>query len=85
MKNFDDMKNELSNENPSLAFTMEIVGKLMAKRDAMNMSQRQLSEKSGVAQKTISRIENGLDIPTIETLGKLANALGMKIIVVDNE
>ncbi|PLR72270.1 helix-turn-helix domain-containing protein [Bacillus sp. UMB0728] len=85
MNNFDDVRNDLKNENPSLFFTLEIVGELMAAKDRKGISQRELSRLSGVAQKTISRMENGIDVPTLETLGKLANALGMSIVLVDNQ
>ena len=85
MRNFDDIRNELKNNSPEEFFTLEIMGNLMAKRDRLGMSQRELSEASGVAQKTISRLENGLDKPSIETLSKLAYALEMKIIVVDDD
>lgn len=83
MKNFDDLRNEQKKEDPSLAFSLEIVGKLMAKRNRVGISQRKLAKISGVSQKTISRIENGIDIPTFYTLSKLAYALGMKISVED--
>ncbi len=85
MNNFDDLRNEQRNEDPSLFFTLEIVGGLMAAKDRKGISQRELSRLSGVAQKTISRIENGIDVPTLETLGKLANALGMSIVLVENQ
>lgn len=84
MKDFNDVGNELKSKNPSLYFVLEIVGELMAIRDRKKISQRELSKISGVAQKTISRIENGVDTPTIETLGKLAYALGAKIALVEN-
>ncbi|RYI30561.1 XRE family transcriptional regulator [Bacillus infantis] len=85
MNNFDDVRNDLKNENPSLFFTLEIVGELMAAKDRKGISQRELSRLSGVAQKTISRIENGIDVPTLETLGKLANALGMSVVLVEDQ
>jgi transcriptional regulator with XRE-family HTH domain len=56
----------------------------MATRERRGLSQRELSKLSGVPQKTISRIENGLDSPKIETLGKLASALKMKIVLVED-
>ncbi|ENQ3108442.1 helix-turn-helix transcriptional regulator [Bacillus cereus] len=46
---------------------------------ALSHSQRELSRLSDVSQKTISRIENGLDMPDIGTLEKLAKPLGFKI------
>ncbi|WP_137743319.1 helix-turn-helix domain-containing protein [Robertmurraya siralis] len=84
MKDFDDVRNELKEEDPSLFFILEITGKLLAARQRKEISQRELSRMTGVAQKTISRIESGIDVPTIETLGKLAHALGMKITIVED-
>ncbi|WP_412055884.1 helix-turn-helix domain-containing protein, partial [Bacillus inaquosorum] len=40
---------------------------------------------SGVPQKTISRIENGIDIPKISTLIKLINALNLELSIVDKD
>ncbi|PEJ58358.1 transcriptional regulator [Bacillus sp. AFS002410] len=79
MKSFDDLQKDLAQSDPDLFIALEIVGKLMAARDRMGLSQRQLSKLSGVPQKTISRIENGIDIPKIPTLLKLANSLGFEL------
>jgi len=76
MKNFDDLRNELKEEDEALYHTLELVGKLMVIRDRKGLSQRQLSTLSGVAQKTISRMESGIDVPNFTTLIKLANGLG---------
>ena len=85
MKSFDDLRNDLAKEDPDLFIAMEIVGKLMAARDRKQLSQRELSKLSGVPQKTISRIENGIDIPKIPTLLKLASVLGLEISLVDKK
>lgn len=77
MNTFDDLRNELKQEDLNLFIVMEIVGKLIAVRDIKGLTQRDLSEKSGVPQKTISRIENGKDIPKLQTLFKLASALNL--------
>lgn len=79
MKTFDDLRNELATEDPDLFISLEIVGKLIAARDRKKVSQRQLSKLSGVPQKTISRIENGIDVPKLKTLFKLADALGLQL------
>lgn len=83
MKTFNDLRQDLKNKDPDLYITMEIVGKLMAARERKGLSQRQLSHLSGVPQKTISRIENGIDIPKIPTLIKLANPLGLELTVME--
>lgn len=48
-------------------------------RKARNISQVELSKKSGIIQADISRIENGKANPTWEVLERLAEALEMKI------
>ncbi|MFK7678770.1 helix-turn-helix domain-containing protein [Bacillus sp. Wb] len=57
MKNFDDIRNELKENDNATYIALEIVGSIMAARDRKEMSQRELSRISGVPQKTISRIE----------------------------
>ncbi|HER2025525.1 helix-turn-helix transcriptional regulator [Bacillus infantis] len=79
MKSFDDLRNEQATEDPDLFISLEIVGELMAARDRKKVSQRQLSKLSGIPQKTISRIENGMDVPKLKTLFKLADALGLQV------
>jgi transcriptional regulator with XRE-family HTH domain len=83
MKSFDDLRKELIQHDPEEYFLLEIVGKLMAARDRKKLSQRDLSKMTGVAQKTISRIENGKDVPELSTLLKLARALDLEIKIVD--
>lgn len=85
MKIFNDLQSNLKQEDPDLFFALEFIGKIMAARDRKGISQRQLAKLSGISQKTISRIENGLDIPKITTLLKLANHLDMEISLVDKE
>jgi transcriptional regulator with XRE-family HTH domain len=48
-------------------------------RQAAGMSQRQLSALSGIAQQTITRLETGLIRPKLDTVEKLAQALGMPL------
>ena len=43
------------------------------------MTQKELSEKTGIRQSNISRIENGNCSPTVETLEKIAEGLGKKL------
>ena len=59
----------------------EIMRALIDARISQNMTQKELSEKSGVRQSNISRIENGTCSPTIATLEALANGMGKKLVV----
>lgn len=48
------------------------------------ITQKELEEKSGVKQPVIARTENGTSCPNIETLLKLLEPMGKKIIIVDD-
>lgn len=85
MKSFDDLRKNLAEEDPDLFLTLEFAGTLMAARLEKSITQRELSRLTGIPQKTISRIENGIDIPKIPTLIKLANVLGYELRLVDKE
>ena len=45
----------------------------------MNLSQKALSQKSGVPQSVISSVENGLTIPNLATALRLAKALNVTV------
>lgn len=45
----------------------------------LGLSQKELSELSGVRQSNISRIERGTCVPDLETISKLAYAMNKKL------
>lgn len=55
----------------------QIAVSIQRKRKERNLSQKQLAEQLGVSQGMISRWENGEENLTIETIAKIAQALGM--------
>ena len=56
-----------------------IVHKIGVAREKAGLSQAELAEKLGTDQANISRIESGARDITLETLAKLAKALGLKL------
>jgi transcriptional regulator with XRE-family HTH domain len=54
----------------------------MARRRA-GLSQRELAERAGVPQPSISRIERGQVSPTVDTLERLIRACGMELEPID--
>ena len=69
----DDFKKEWNNIQPEL----QIIDALIEARKAKKITQKQLSEITGIAQGDISKLENGSANPSIKTLQRLANGLGM--------
>lgn len=57
----------------------EITRALIAARVSQNLTQKELSVRTGIRQSNISRIENGTCSPTIATLQVLADGMGKKL------
>lgn len=51
-------------------------------RHNANMTQKQLSERTGIYQADISKIERGIGNPSLSTLQRLAEGLGVKLEIV---
>lgn len=56
-----------------------IKDKVKARREVLNVTQEQLAEISGVGLRTLKQFESGKGNPTLQTLQKLANALGLEV------
>lgn len=54
-----------------------VAANLRRLRNEANLTQEKLSEKSGVSSQQLSKIERGKSSPTVETLGAIAQALGV--------
>ena len=50
-------------------------------RAESGMTQKELSEKTGITQAEISKMENGNGNPSIKTLKKLAAGMNMKLVI----
>lgn len=51
-------------------------------RRESGLTQRQLAERTGLAQSTIARIETGLTSPTLETVERVLSAMDRRLAVV---
>lgn len=54
---------------------------LIAARESQGMTQEALSQKTGIPQSSISLIENGKANPSVRVLKKIAEGLGMKLVI----
>ena len=85
MKTFDNylkeqLKNkEFANEYKNIQPDMDIIRALVSARTSQNLTQKQLSEKTGIDQSDISKLENGTRNPSINLLKRLADGFGMDL------
>ena len=59
----------------------EIRDMIIQLRHDSHMTQKELAAKCGITQANISNLEKGTSKPTIESLKKIADALGMRLVV----
>lgn len=56
-----------------------IIQAIIDARRSSGLTQKELSERTGIAQGDISKLENGNGNPSIRTLQRLASAMGMTL------
>lgn len=76
---FNDIQEMQQEKDLEKFIILEIIAEISYAREEKNLTQKELSEISGVPQKTISRLENGKDLPKFSTLFKLLKALNLKM------
>ncbi|MGN0426034.1 MAG: helix-turn-helix domain-containing protein [Acetatifactor sp.] len=57
----------------------DIIQALIDARKSKNMTQKDLSEATGITQADISRIENGTRNPSLKMVKRLAAGMGMRL------
>lgn len=76
----EQLKNpEIKDEYDALEAEYALRNAIIYARNSANISQQELSRRTGVAQSDISRLENGNGNPSLKTLSKLAEGLGMML------
>lgn len=57
----------------------ELIKTVKERREALQVTQEQLAELSGVGLRTLKQFESGKGNPTLSTLQKLSGVLGMEV------
>ena len=70
---------EVKAEYDALQPEYDIIQAMIDARVQQNMTQKDLSAKTGITQTDISRIENGTRNPSLSMVKKLAQGLGMQL------
>ncbi len=88
MRTWEDYKNQVKNDNENSRKELEeieelaaIVSAIIEQRNSMGLTQRDLAELCGIPQSSVARIETFKTSPNIETLIKIMQPLGLKLIV----
>lgn len=83
MKTFNDMlekqlkDEEFRKEYETIQPEIDIIKALVDARNSLNLTQKELAERTGINQADISKIENGTRNPSLNLLKRLADGMGM--------
>ena len=70
---------EFAREYEEIRPEMDIIRALVDARNSQNLTQSELSKRTGINQADISKIENGTRNPTIKLLSRLASGMDMTL------
>ncbi|MBD5129233.1 MAG: helix-turn-helix transcriptional regulator [Ruminococcaceae bacterium] len=76
----EQLKNpEFKKEYDALEPEFALIRVILDARREKGITQKELSERTGIAQGDISKLENGSANPSVKTLKRVAAALGKKV------
>lgn len=70
---------EFKEEYDALEPEFAVIRAILDARREKGITQKELSERTGIAQGDISKLENGSANPSVKTLKRVAAALGKKV------
>ena len=70
---------EFKKEYEAIQPEMAVIRALVDARISQNLTQKQLSERTGINQADISKLENGTRTPSLNMLKRLADGLDMTL------
>ena len=76
----EEMKNdEFRKEYEAIQPELDVIRAMVDARNSVNMTQKELSERTGISQADISKIENGTRNPSLNLLKRLAEGMAMTL------
>ncbi|GAA4845501.1 hypothetical protein GCM10023310_24300 [Paenibacillus vulneris] len=80
---WDDFKKKINALNETEKEVIEqmarLVSEITRRRKALGLTQTEVAKRAGITQAQVARLENSHTVPSMETVMKVALALGLKI------
>ena len=88
MRTWDDYKNfiretdlEAGRDLDEIEENSRIISAMIRRRNELGLSQRELAAECGIPQSSVARIESFRTTPNLDTLLKIMQPLGLKLVV----
>lgn len=80
LKNVEIQSDDIEQQAAEYNIYEEIAEQLLRARNEIGISQKELAKRSGLTQANISKIESGISHPTIDSIRKIADGLGKRMV-----
>ena len=57
----------------------QLVAQIIARRQALGLTQKRLAEQAGLKQEAVARLESARTMPRVDTLLRVSNSLKMRV------
>jgi len=89
MERWSDIKKEIRSisdaEKMQIEIVADLVDEIRDKREELGLTQRDLAKRTGLKQSAIARMESGGVIPRLDTILRVALALGLTFKLINND
>lgn len=89
MERWSDVKKEIrsisESEKMHIEFVADLVDEIRDERERLGLTQKEVAERTGLKQSAIARMESGGAIPRLDTVSRVARAMGLKFKLIKDE
>ena len=83
MKTWEQARQDITSiseaEKQEIRQMAQLVARIIERRQALGLTQKQLAERAGLKQAAVARLESATTMPRVDTLLRVSNSLNMQL------
>lgn len=83
MKTWEQARQDITSiseeEKQEIRQMAQLVSRIIERRQALGLTQKQLAERAGLRQEAVARLESARTMPRVDTLLRVSNSLNLKL------
>ena len=83
MKTWNQTRHDITSisdvEKQEIRQAAELIARIIERRQALGLTQKQLADRAGLKQAAVARLESATTMPRVDTLLRVSNSLNMQL------
>jgi len=83
MKTWEQARKDITSiseaEKQEILQMAQLVARIIERRQALGLTQKQLAERAGLKQEAVARLESARTMPRVDTLLRVSNSLNLQL------